>query len=238
MDRQPLFRWLLKTRPFTRFYGHVIGPASVQLFTPLLDREVLRDLPAGARVLEVGCGPGLQAIEVARRRPDLRIVASDFSQAFVALAQGNARAAGVTVESVVADAMDLSRFEPGTFDAVYSVTAIKHFPDPVRGLTECLRVLRPGGRLWVAEIRRESTLSEVESLIADFQAPPRLRRFAAKFVHGNLREECPPMEVVASWFGSATDLRAIEGRPAWRALVTRGAEPLVDDKLGTSGTRS
>jgi len=231
-DRQRVFRWLLKTRLFTGFYGRVIGPASALMFTEPLDSGLLRHLPKGARVLEVGCGPGLQAIEIVRRRPDLRLVASDFSREFVLLGERNARRAlnaPTPIEFTVADAMDLSTFADASFDAVYSVTAIKHFPDPLRGLTECLRVLKPGGRLLVAEIRRESELAEVQSLAASFRVPSWLRPLAARIVHGSLREECPSMERVSGWFaqlsgrGLGLELNVLTGRPAWLATLSKPA---------------
>jgi ubiquinone/menaquinone biosynthesis C-methylase UbiE len=226
MDRQDVFRWLMTTRAFTAAYGSMIGPASARMFTPILQADVLAALPAGARVLEVGCGPGLQALEVARLRPDLRLVASDFSEQFVLAARRRAEAAGLgTLELAVADAMDLSRFEDASFDAVYSLTAIKHFPDPVRGLKECLRVLRLGGLLFVAEIRRESTAAEVRVLTELFDAPALVRAIAARGVHGNLRLECPAIETVQQWFAAALPgavaIEPLPGLPAWKAVVRR-----------------
>jgi len=226
MDRPALFRRLLKTRLFTSFYGRVIGPASAQLFGELLSRELLPSLAQGAKVLEVGCGPGLQAIDLLRRRPDLRLTASDFSPAFVRLAEAKARGAQppATLEVVVADAMDLSIFPSASFDAAYSITAIKHFPDPVLGLRECLRVVKPGGLVVVAEIRRESELSDVRTLVDLFQLPAALRSTAARFVHGSLREECPSLDTVAGWLAKVgaegdTAPRGLEQQPAWVATL-------------------
>ncbi|MHB8420900.1 MAG: class I SAM-dependent methyltransferase [Myxococcales bacterium] len=101
--------------------------------------------------------PRLQAIEIARLRPDLQLVACDFSQEFTRLGERNRDRARVgPVQFTVADAMDLSRFARRSFDAVYSLTAIKHFPDPVRGLTPCWRACRgrrrEGGRMQPKEM--------------------------------------------------------------------------------------
>jgi ubiquinone/menaquinone biosynthesis C-methylase UbiE len=226
-DRQVLFRRLLKARFFTRFYARIIGPASVQMFTEPLRQELLEHLTQGSRVLEVGCGPGLQALELARQRPDLELTASDFSAEFVHLGSANAARAGASVKFVVADAMDLSEFPAGSFDAVYSLTAIKHFPDPVRGLQQCLRLLKPGGRLVVAEIRRESLLEEVASLVALFRVPGWLKGLMTRIVYGSLREECPPLADIQRWLSDAgvgdpgAAPRALVGRPAWVATIVK-----------------
>jgi ubiquinone/menaquinone biosynthesis C-methylase UbiE len=223
LNRHDVFRRLLKTGAFARLYTRVIGPASVRMFAEPLREELLAHVPEGGRVLEVGCGPGLQALDVMRARPDLELTASDFSAAFVALGTANAARAGVAVKFVVADAMDLSDFAPASFDAVYSVTAIKHFPDPVRGLRECLRVLKSDGQLFVAEIRRESTLEEVGALAASFEVPPWLKQTMTDLVHGRLRKECPPLEEVQRWLSQvgAPEARPLAGFPAWVATFTR-----------------
>lgn len=235
--KQAVFRRLLKTRAFTRFYGRVIGPASAQMFGEVLADVLLPQLPPDAKVLEVGCGPGLQAIDLVRRRSDLKMTASDFSSAFVDLARANAelaRAEGappLPIEFVVADAMDLSAFPNESFDAVYSITAIKHFPDPVLGLRECLRVVKRGGPIVVAEIRRESGLEEVQNLVNLFQLSPRLRSFAASFVNASLREECPPLGTVEGWLKELRReeanavLQVLAGRPAWVATLRQPVAP-------------
>jgi ubiquinone/menaquinone biosynthesis C-methylase UbiE len=130
-----------------------------------------------------------------------------------------------SIRFVVADAMDLSCFAPRSFDAAYSLTAIKHFPEPVRGLRECLRVLVPGGRLYVSEIRRESSLDEVRALVDLFHAPRWLRGLLTGVVHGNLRDECPPLAEVGRWLAELDGPEAavphpLAGRPAWSATLT------------------
>ncbi len=231
-QKQAFFRRLLKTQAFARFYGRVIGPASAQMFGELLAEVLLPQLPLGAKVLEVGCGPGLLAIDLLHRRPDLQITASDFSAPFVELAEANAALARrqgtalLSIHFVVADAMDLSAFPGESFDAVYSITAIKHFPDPVRGLRECLRVVKRGGAVIVTEIRRESSPEEVQNLAALFRLSPRLRSSAASFVSANLREECPPLAAVEGWLAELrkeqadATLKILTGRPAWLATLS------------------
>jgi ubiquinone/menaquinone biosynthesis C-methylase UbiE len=78
--------------------------------------EVL-DLPAGARVLDVGCGPGRHAVEFARR--DLAVTGVDVSRRFLDIAADRAREAGVSAAFFEVDARQMP-FED-EFDAVISI---------------------------------------------------------------------------------------------------------------------
>ncbi len=117
---------------------------------------------APARVLEVGCGPGRFAEQVADALPDAEVVATDQSERFVELTA----ARGVTAQ--VADVQALP-FDDATFDVVCANWMLYHVPDLDRGLAELRRVLRPGGTLLavtngdghVADLRREAGLAPV-----------------------------------------------------------------------------
>jgi methylase of polypeptide subunit release factors len=73
----------------SNIYGKLAGPVSVLAFSDSLDNFFLKYMPDGADILEIGCGPGLQAIELMKRRPDVKLVASDFSDKFVQLGIAN-----------------------------------------------------------------------------------------------------------------------------------------------------
>lgn len=118
-------------------------------------------------------------------------------------ARRNTQADPSNVDFVVADAMDLSKFEAQSFDAVYSLTAIKHFPDPVKGLRDALRVLKPGGVLTIAEISRESTLAEVKALTRHLGGPGWLNGLLTRVVHAGLRRDCPTRDDVEAWLREA-----------------------------------
>ena len=108
--------------------------------------DALRVAP-GERALDIGCGPGSTAIELAARvAPGGEVVGVDISPAMVAAAARRAAAAGASnVRFVVANAQtgDL-----GTdFDAIYSRFGVMFFADPVAAFANIGRSLRPGGRL-------------------------------------------------------------------------------------------
>jgi ubiquinone/menaquinone biosynthesis C-methylase UbiE len=105
----------------------------------------LRELSIGPgeRVLDVGCGTGALLEAVRGRWPGAAGVGVDLSLAMLAIAR---RRLPPPVALVAADAGRLP-FADGTFDQATCTSALHHWTDPVVGLAEVARVLRPGGRL-------------------------------------------------------------------------------------------
>ena len=97
---------------------------------------LLRDLPARARVLEVGAGPGFFAEHAVRVRPDLRWISSDLLP--------------TPWNGLVADALALP-LRSGSIDAVVGVDFIHHLARPAAFFSEAARVLAAGGRLLAVE---------------------------------------------------------------------------------------
>lgn len=101
-------------------------------------------------ILDVGCGIGGSSLELADRY-QAAVIGITLSPVQRERASERARAAGASerVSFAVADAMVMP-FDANRFDLVWSLESGEHMPDKQRFLQECLRVLRPGGRLVMA----------------------------------------------------------------------------------------
>ena len=99
------------------------------------------------QVLEVGCGSGLFTAALAERCAHL--TALDLDARY--LAQTAARTAALTNLSLQRGDMAALPCETGSLDAVVLISVLTESPSPVSALSECLRVLRPGGRVIVGE---------------------------------------------------------------------------------------
>lgn len=103
----------------------------------------------GDHVLDVAAGTGQQSLAAARRvGPSGRVLATDISEAILAYAADEARAAGLTtVETRAMDGEDLDAIEDGCFDVVISRVGLIYLPDQPGALRGMVRTLRPGGRV-------------------------------------------------------------------------------------------
>ena len=119
--------------------------------------EIERRIPRDARrLLDLCTGTALVPARVARLRPELAIVGLDLSPEMLAIGQQKLSRQNLRNATLVrADAGTLP-FADGTFDAVSVSYGLHELPTAVRrrALAEIQRVLRPGGRLVVADLDR------------------------------------------------------------------------------------
>jgi SAM-dependent methyltransferase len=98
------------------------------------------------RVLEIGCGPGAAIEHAARRIGADRVAAVEPSATFVDMARKRVPGADIRVGS----ATDIP-FDDGSFDVIWSIASMHHWPERDPGLAAQSAKLAPGGRLVVAE---------------------------------------------------------------------------------------
>lgn len=105
---------------------------------------------ASKDVLEIGCGRGGFSCWLARQLyTPKRICATDFSGAAVEKGERAARALSLAgIEWQVGDIQAISHPD-ASFDTIVSCETIEHVPDPRKALAELVRVLKPGGRLFL-----------------------------------------------------------------------------------------
>jgi SAM-dependent methyltransferase len=105
------------------------------------DAAARADLAPGLHLLDVAAGPGALALAAARR--GATVTAIDFAPAMTRRLAERAQGLAVTARTMDGQALD---FADASFDRVGSVLGVSLFPDWQRGLSEMVRVLRPGGR--------------------------------------------------------------------------------------------
>ncbi|NDY43121.1 methyltransferase domain-containing protein [Dissulfurirhabdus thermomarina] len=111
-------------------------------------------LRPGARLLDVGTGPGTIPLRLARACPGLAAVGLDVSLGMLGRARRFRRRAGAALDLVAADAARLP-FRDGTLDVVISLFALHHLDRVDTLLAEADRVLRPGGVFLLIDFRRD-----------------------------------------------------------------------------------
>src|SRR5579862_1795224 len=108
-------------------------------------RYLIPSLDAGARVLDVGCGPGTITVDLARYVGEGEVLGIDAAEGILVDARAEATRRGQrNVGFAVGDANHLD-FADAVFDVVHAHQVLQHVPFPVGALTEMGRVCRRGG---------------------------------------------------------------------------------------------
>jgi SAM-dependent methyltransferase len=175
-----------------RHWNEVAGPIWVER-QDLLDRMIgafgtdavdAARLEPGQRVVDVGCGTGQTTVEIARRvAPGGRVVGVDVSRPMLEAARARAAreraaSAGVAPIELIEGDAQVMRFEPGSFDVVFSRFGVMFFADPVAAFANLRAALAPGGRLtfvcWQGLARNPWVAGPLQALagVLPMPAPP------------------------------------------------------------------
>lgn len=169
----------------------------------------LADVAAGDEVLDVGCGPGfLTALAARAASPGGRALGVDVSEPMVAQAQRTRASADCSFQLGKAEALALA---DASFDVVLSSLAVHHIPVAARAaaFAEMFRVLRPGGRV----------------LVADFLPPRgRLARHLVGAVAGETMRD-NPVERIAPMLGDAGFAVRSTTKVSWFLHCVRADKP-------------
>jgi SAM-dependent methyltransferase len=195
-----------------------------------LEGLFLRHIPAGGRVLDAGCGRSLFT-EIRPGWP-FTIVAADVEHGLLR----ERKASFGDVRWVVAGALPLP-FADGTFDAVFAGELIEHLVDPVQGLAEFRRVLRPGGVLILTTPNRLRLAN-----VADGSERPYSPDHLSELSYDELRRLLPEqgfsveeatglhLELLLNWLSPQPKLDRLQRRwnrrwavPLMRLLLAAGA---------------
>ncbi|MEZ4571546.1 MAG: methyltransferase domain-containing protein [Thermomicrobiales bacterium] len=119
------------------------------------------DIKPGMAVLDAGCGTGDDARAMAGIvGASGHVVGLDTSTGILEVARARSEAIGIDVEFIQGDVTDLP-FSDDTFDACRSERLLQHLESPVRGLQEMIRVTKPGGRIFLAEVDCDTLVVDV-----------------------------------------------------------------------------
>jgi len=183
---------LYSLRPRRRIPGHegIDDPEIAEGFNRvalmpqmgLMRRYVARRatrMTARGEAVDLGCGPGYLAVEMARQAPGLHVTGVDLSDEMLAEAEDYARQHGMdqAVSFRKGDVQQIP-FADGTVDLVVSTLSLHHWSDPIAVLDEVARVLSPGGSFLIFDLRRDLSAPVwlLLWLVTGFLVPPALRR--------------------------------------------------------------
>ena len=126
-------------------------------------------LEPGERVLDVATGTGNLAIPAART--GARVTGVDIAPNLVTQAKARAASEGLSIRFDVGDAEALS-YADGEFDTAVSMFGVMFAARPDRAASELLRVVRPGGRIALANWTPGSFIGEMFKITAGYAPPP------------------------------------------------------------------
>lgn len=146
---------------YDRLELEALPPETTASFAGIGNPQIIAPMELGETVLDIGCGAGMDLLLAAKKvGPAGRAIGVDMTEAMVERAKASARAAGLPhVEVRKGDATQLPVADAAV-DVVISNGVLNLVPEKELVLAEIMRVLKPGGRIQIADIALDVELPE------------------------------------------------------------------------------
>lgn len=169
------------------------------------------------RILDIGCGAGQLLLSMTQRIKVREAVGIDLSGDMVALARASAESQGLDAQFLEVDAAEMP-FPDASFDLIVSTISLHHWQNPHMVLREARRVLAPGGRIYIFDLRRNASpvLWGVAALLTRFIVPGPVRE--AEEPLASLKSSYTPWEAAVLASKAGWEHPRISQGPLWMVL--------------------
>jgi len=130
-------------------------------------QEVAEIIKPNDKVLEIAPGPGYSSIELAKLG-SYQITGLDISKTLIQIAVQNASNAKKKIDFVHGDASNMP-FPDNSFDHIFCRAAFKNFANPISALNEMHRVLKPGKKAVITDLRKDISNRIIFDYVQDMQ---------------------------------------------------------------------
>lgn len=125
--------------------------------------EALRKIPFGS-ILDLGCGTGMALKLILDKRPDVKAYGLDLSENMLKVAENRLGPKAVLTKG---DAENMP-YKGGSFDTVLCIESFHHYPEPLKALSEIMRVLKPGGTFVLCDSTMKSPARQIVNFFFRF----------------------------------------------------------------------
>jgi len=107
---------------------------------------------AGKKVIDIGCGGGILAESMAKKKAD--VTGIDLSEKALKVADLHSLESGVQVRYEKIAAENIAEREPEQYDVVTCMEMLEHVPNPASVIRACTKLVKPGGKVFFSTINR------------------------------------------------------------------------------------